>query len=206
MLAPPPSRSSNSFTQHIVTAWFGSHPTAPPGSLAMRRAPSRPTLENMATTLQDPSVATVLDRMYTESKNQMSLLRERGGRVRSADDHGGTHRGDERVLHPGDPGSRPAAVRAGAGDPSDDGGRIRHVFRHLRHSSGSGGARQRQRPSGDHRTQRHQDRRREADIRRDRFGRCDHHSRRRCAVPRWRAWTDPSNSSCSTAGRISIYR
>ena len=33
----------------------------------------------MATTLQDPRVATVLDRMYTESKNQMSLLRERRG-------------------------------------------------------------------------------------------------------------------------------
>jgi predicted O-methyltransferase YrrM len=31
----------------------------------------------MPTTLQDPRVATVLDRMYTESKNQMSLLRER---------------------------------------------------------------------------------------------------------------------------------
>jgi predicted O-methyltransferase YrrM len=33
----------------------------------------------MATTLQDPRVATVLDRMYAESKNQMSLLRERRG-------------------------------------------------------------------------------------------------------------------------------
>ncbi len=33
----------------------------------------------MAITLQDPRVATVLDRMYTESKNQMSLLRERRG-------------------------------------------------------------------------------------------------------------------------------
>jgi predicted O-methyltransferase YrrM len=33
----------------------------------------------MATTLQDPRVATVLDGMYTESKNQMSLLRERRG-------------------------------------------------------------------------------------------------------------------------------
>jgi predicted O-methyltransferase YrrM len=33
----------------------------------------------MPTTLQDPRVATVLDRMYTESKNQMSLLRERHG-------------------------------------------------------------------------------------------------------------------------------
>ncbi|HWT47505.1 MAG TPA: class I SAM-dependent methyltransferase [Mycobacterium sp.] len=30
----------------------------------------------MPTTLQDPKVATVLDRMYAESKNQMSLLRE----------------------------------------------------------------------------------------------------------------------------------
>jgi predicted O-methyltransferase YrrM len=33
----------------------------------------------MATTLQDPKVATVLDRMYAEAKNQMSLLRERRG-------------------------------------------------------------------------------------------------------------------------------
>jgi predicted O-methyltransferase YrrM len=33
----------------------------------------------MANTLQDPRVATVLDRMYTEAKNQMSLLRERIG-------------------------------------------------------------------------------------------------------------------------------
>jgi predicted O-methyltransferase YrrM len=41
--------------------------------------PSRPTLKGMATTLQDPRVATVLDGMYTESKNQMSLLRERRG-------------------------------------------------------------------------------------------------------------------------------
>lgn len=31
----------------------------------------------MATTLQDPRVATALDRMYTETKNQMSLLRDR---------------------------------------------------------------------------------------------------------------------------------
>jgi predicted O-methyltransferase YrrM len=31
----------------------------------------------MPTTLQDPKVATLLDRMYAESKNQMSLLRER---------------------------------------------------------------------------------------------------------------------------------
>jgi predicted O-methyltransferase YrrM len=43
------------------------------------RVPPRPTLEDMATTLQDPRVANVLDRMYTESKNQMSLLRERRG-------------------------------------------------------------------------------------------------------------------------------
>jgi predicted O-methyltransferase YrrM len=35
----------------------------------------------MATTLQDPKVATVLDRMYTESKNQMSLLREKQGEL-----------------------------------------------------------------------------------------------------------------------------
>ena len=33
----------------------------------------------MANTLQDPRVATVLDRMYSEAKNQMSLLRERHG-------------------------------------------------------------------------------------------------------------------------------
>jgi predicted O-methyltransferase YrrM len=32
----------------------------------------------MTTTLQDPRVASTLDRMYTESKNQMSLLRARG--------------------------------------------------------------------------------------------------------------------------------
>ena len=33
----------------------------------------------MAITLQEPKVATVLDRMYAEAKNQMSLLRERLG-------------------------------------------------------------------------------------------------------------------------------
>lgn len=33
----------------------------------------------MANTLQDPEVSTVLDRMYAESSNQMSLLRERRG-------------------------------------------------------------------------------------------------------------------------------
>jgi predicted O-methyltransferase YrrM len=33
----------------------------------------------MANTLQDPRVATVLDRMYAESKKQMSLLREKRG-------------------------------------------------------------------------------------------------------------------------------
>lgn len=33
----------------------------------------------MTTTLQDPRVATVLDRMYTEAKSQMSLLHERRG-------------------------------------------------------------------------------------------------------------------------------
>jgi predicted O-methyltransferase YrrM len=33
----------------------------------------------MANTLQDPKVATVLDRMYTAAKSQMSLLRERIG-------------------------------------------------------------------------------------------------------------------------------
>jgi predicted O-methyltransferase YrrM len=40
--------------------------------------PGRLTLDGMATTLQEPRVATVLDRMYTESKDQMSRLRERG--------------------------------------------------------------------------------------------------------------------------------
>ena len=34
-------------------------------------------LDGMATTLQDPRVAETLDRMYTESREQMSLLRER---------------------------------------------------------------------------------------------------------------------------------
>jgi predicted O-methyltransferase YrrM len=43
----------------------------------MRRR-GRHTLDNMATTLQEPRVATVLDTMYTESKAQMSRLRERG--------------------------------------------------------------------------------------------------------------------------------
>ncbi|OBG57747.1 MULTISPECIES: O-methyltransferase [unclassified Mycobacterium] len=33
----------------------------------------------MANTLQDPKVASVLDRMYTEAQNQMSLLRQRIG-------------------------------------------------------------------------------------------------------------------------------
>ncbi|OBH75412.1 O-methyltransferase [Mycobacterium scrofulaceum] len=33
----------------------------------------------MANTLQDPKVASVLDRMYTEAKDQMSLLRQRHG-------------------------------------------------------------------------------------------------------------------------------
>lgn len=33
----------------------------------------------MTTTLQDPRVASALDRMYSESKNQMSLLRQRRG-------------------------------------------------------------------------------------------------------------------------------
>jgi len=38
-----------------------------------------PTLESMANTLQDPRVATVLDRMYAAAQNQMSLLRQRHG-------------------------------------------------------------------------------------------------------------------------------
>jgi predicted O-methyltransferase YrrM len=44
----------------------------------MLRRPGRHTLDNMATTLQEPRVSTLLDTMYTESKNQMSRLRERG--------------------------------------------------------------------------------------------------------------------------------
>jgi predicted O-methyltransferase YrrM len=40
-----------------------------------------PTLDGMANTLRDPRVATELDRMYTESKTQMSLLREKGGQL-----------------------------------------------------------------------------------------------------------------------------
>jgi predicted O-methyltransferase YrrM len=35
----------------------------------------------MSTTLQDPRIATLLDRMYTQSQNQMSLLRERIGQL-----------------------------------------------------------------------------------------------------------------------------
>jgi predicted O-methyltransferase YrrM len=35
----------------------------------------------MANSLQDPRIATELDRMYTEAKNQMSLLREKGGQL-----------------------------------------------------------------------------------------------------------------------------
>ena len=91
----------------------------------------------MATTLQEPRVAAVLDRMYTESKNQMSRLRDRGSDFNRPMTTAGTHRGDERVLHPGDPGSRPAAVFTGAGDPSDHGRRIRDVLRHFRHSPGA---------------------------------------------------------------------
>ncbi len=37
------------------------------------------TLDTMANTLQDPRVATVLDAMYAEANNQMSLLRDRRG-------------------------------------------------------------------------------------------------------------------------------
>ncbi len=37
----------------------------------------RHTLDGMANTLPDPRVEAALDRMYTETKNQMSLLRER---------------------------------------------------------------------------------------------------------------------------------
>jgi predicted O-methyltransferase YrrM len=51
------------------------------GSILRRTAPVvlLGSLENMANTLQDPKVAPALDRMYTEAKNQMSLLRERVG-------------------------------------------------------------------------------------------------------------------------------
>jgi predicted O-methyltransferase YrrM len=48
-------------------------PSAPPSI----RAPPRHTLEDMPTTLQDPRVASTLDRMYAESKKQMSMLRDR---------------------------------------------------------------------------------------------------------------------------------
>jgi predicted O-methyltransferase YrrM len=40
-----------------------------------------PTLVGMPNTLQDSRVATELDRMYSESKNQMSKLREMGGNL-----------------------------------------------------------------------------------------------------------------------------
>jgi predicted O-methyltransferase YrrM len=40
--------------------------------------PSGHTLGSMANTLQDPRVSTLLDRMYAESKEQMSVLRSRG--------------------------------------------------------------------------------------------------------------------------------
>jgi predicted O-methyltransferase YrrM len=43
--------------------------------------PSRPTLMSMPNTLQDRRVATELDRMYTESKTQMSKLREMQGEL-----------------------------------------------------------------------------------------------------------------------------
>ena len=62
----------------------------------------------------------------------MSLLREQARRLSAGDDRAGTRRRDERVLHPGDPGSRPAAVLAGAGDPPGDHRRIRDVVRYLR--------------------------------------------------------------------------
>jgi predicted O-methyltransferase YrrM len=41
------------------------------------QAVGTPRLESMANTLQDPRVASELDRMYSASQNQMSLLRER---------------------------------------------------------------------------------------------------------------------------------
>lgn len=51
---------------------------APNPRLVKRVAP-RPTLERMATTLQDPRVASTLDRMYAAAKDQMSLLQDRRG-------------------------------------------------------------------------------------------------------------------------------
>jgi len=64
--------SSNFLTQPLRKVFVTN------AQLAFRGA-SAPTLEGMANTLQDPRVATVLDRMYTQAKNQMSLLRERRG-------------------------------------------------------------------------------------------------------------------------------
>jgi predicted O-methyltransferase YrrM len=40
---------------------------------------ARPNVESMANSLQDPKVASTLDRMYTASRDQMKLLRERHG-------------------------------------------------------------------------------------------------------------------------------
>ena len=72
----------------------------------------------MATTLQDPRVAEALDRMYTESREQMSQLRESAPRHVDGEDRTGTRRRDEQFLHPRDAGGRPTAVLAGAGNPS----------------------------------------------------------------------------------------
>jgi len=48
---------------------------------APTRPQARPTLVIMANTLQDSRVATALNRMYTETKNQMSLLRDKVGEL-----------------------------------------------------------------------------------------------------------------------------
>src|SRR6202046_5357567 len=66
-------RTRNTTSTSVV--WLTSR--RPRRALTMR-GPGRLILDGMATTLQAPRVATVLDRMYTESKDQMSRLRERG--------------------------------------------------------------------------------------------------------------------------------
>src|ERR1700761_902240 len=57
-----------------ATMMSGSRDRAPQG-----HDDQGPRLDDMANTLQDPKVATVLDRMYAESTSQMSQLRERRG-------------------------------------------------------------------------------------------------------------------------------
>ena len=48
-----------------------------PSDSLSRRTVVPPTLDTMTTALQDPRVATALDRMYSESRQQMALLLER---------------------------------------------------------------------------------------------------------------------------------